>query len=638
MSQKDDKEQPKPKNINRRQFITRSATAAGAVALTSVLGACGSGSSSTSATTQSASTQSLTASAWKFGVMSDTQWTYPPGDDNYNPNTAAVGIANQIQQQLINSGVNFVVHVGDLCDNANLSSSSSPANSNAVAGEDTRALYAQSLYNAGIGFFPLRGNHDDAQSPLATGAAIAKEFARIYPQTQTGQHNTTPSDILGSFASNDQWVPVDAKNNPYATKTGSAFTVGSNFSSPDPWGDGGLKGLSYSFDFNNVRCILLDQFVPSTGNANYLMEGTIGGSPLTNGNTGQQSWISAQLAARAAGSHAFVFAHKGLLTCNHADNLFSPASGANATPAYNPNAQNAFFKSLKSNNVAYYFNGHDHMNDRSIVTSPDGSSSVIQILAASNSSKFYPPQGSGTNTTTIPIGKSVDTFYNSTPRRQVVSQELYTIGYYIVTVNGPVVNVDYYAADVFPYYSSGSEMLVSTAQGLNFTKRESFGYSLNGKQFIVAQGKPYNVVQDSSSGGTAAKILGGVNGSKAQDACGLAYVKVVNTGWSSATSSTMSDILWLWGINPLLENSSVDVYALSLGSATALNASYVICTQDAYGNWTNAVNLNSGGTKNFVIGAWNSSYGLGTFGIDPSTNTAWAVLNYTGVFAIAKGQ
>ena len=199
------------------------------------------------------------------------------------------------------------------------------------------------------------------------------------------------------------------------------FTLGSNFSSPDPWSDGGLKGLSYSFDVNNARFILLDQFAPTTGNAGYNASTTI---------AAQQSWISQQLSSKPAGSHAFVFSHKGLITCNHTDVLFGN------DPSQNPTAQNAFFSSLLSNKVGYYINGHDHIHDRSLIASPDGNSSVMQILCASDSSKFYVPQGSGNNfSATIPLGKSNDTVYNTTPRRQVISQELYTVGYYVFTVN-----------------------------------------------------------------------------------------------------------------------------------------------------------------------------------------------------------
>ena len=85
---------------------------------------------------------------WSFGIEADTQWTV--ADDGKNPNTCSVDIVKQLDQQFIDKGVKFVVEVGDLCDNGT------------VAGEDTRAVFAQELYNAGIGFYPLVGNHDDS--------------------------------------------------------------------------------------------------------------------------------------------------------------------------------------------------------------------------------------------------------------------------------------------------------------------------------------------------------------------------------------------------------------------------------------------------------------------------------------------
>ncbi len=46
--------------------------------------------------------------------------------------------------------------------------------------------------------------------------------------------------------------------------------------------------------------------------------------------------------------------------------------------------------------------------------------------------------------------------------------------------------------------------------------------------------------------------------------------------------------------------------------------------------------MNYGGTQRFVHGRWDPSYELGTYGVDPSTKTAWAVINYDGDFLIAR--
>ena len=101
--------------------------------------------------------------AWSFGIMGDTQWQK---DDGKNPNSVAVDIINQVNQAMIAHGVKFVIAVGDITDNGS------------KIALDTRATYAQTLYNAGIGFYPLRGNHE------ATSAAAA-EFRRIFPRLAT---------------------------------------------------------------------------------------------------------------------------------------------------------------------------------------------------------------------------------------------------------------------------------------------------------------------------------------------------------------------------------------------------------------------------------------------------------------------
>ena len=106
--------------------------------------------------------------SWKFGIMSDTQWKST--DVENNPNTVAAGIIKQLNKQFIFDGVEFVIQVGDLTDNGS------------SAGMDTRAAAAQALYDAGIGFYPLRGNHESSQ-------AAALHFQTLYSQTTgSGPH------------------------------------------------------------------------------------------------------------------------------------------------------------------------------------------------------------------------------------------------------------------------------------------------------------------------------------------------------------------------------------------------------------------------------------------------------------------
>ena len=67
------------------------------------------------------------------------------------------------------------------------------------------------------------------------------------------------------------------------------------------------------------------------------------------------------------------------------------------------------------------------------------------------------------------------------------------------------------------------------------------------------------------------------------------------------------------------------------------NGGFGIATRDPEGNWVNAVDMNFGGTKEFVKGPWEPGYELGTYGVDPKTKTAWAVVNFNGDFAVAAG-
>ncbi|MEI6208540.1 MAG: metallophosphoesterase [Desulfuromonadales bacterium] len=576
-------------------------------------------------TLQTSTPGSLTkpsAAAWSFGVMADTQWI--GADDGKNPNTVAVSIIQQLNQEFIKKGVKFVVQVGDITD------------SGSVTAIDTTALFRQPLYNAGIGFFPLRGNHEDK------GAASIAEYKNVFPQTQNGKMNATPFASISSA----KRVNPDAALQPSPTVTGSAFTIGTNFSSPSVNGSTNLKGLSYAFDYaptsgTGATFVLLDQFTPADGKN---VDGTT--FSLATAIAAQQSWIDSVLSGRAANTHAFTFSHKGVITENHVDALFGN------DPSASPVAQDAFIKSLATNNVAYHMLGHDHIYDRSIITTTDGGSYKFhQILCASDSSKFYIPStpavdvlydlmGLGTTT-----GKST----KQIARQTQIVQELNTIGYYIFTVDGPTVTVDYYSAPVYPTYSSG-EYLISASPTLVFSKRDTFGKSLNGKEFVVAQGMPYNsYVQDSyknSSTGktTTAQILGGVNGTALFDGSGRPLNKAVDTGWAPKTSATASDVLTLWGMAIGLGSSTSDTYALSLSfdptgytTAQLQSGSFGLATVGSGGNWINAVNQNFGGTRKFVFGPCDPGYPLGTYGVDVTRNTVWAVINYNSSFAAVSG-
>ena len=338
-------------------------------------------------------------------------------------------------------------------------------------------------------------------------------------------------------------------------------------------------------------------------------------------------WVDSVLSDNASGRHAFVFAHKNLIGQNHKDNLFGNALADNA------GVRDDFLSSLYSNGVRYYLSGHDHMHHYSKVQSGDGASSVCQIICASNSSKFYIPR-EGDDGREIPF-----------------DQELFSIGYYIFTIDGPRVTVDFYSSSHGFDYSDVN--LSAPPSNFYFYLRDTFGYSLNGNEFEVAQGQSYTKVSDNFKN-TSARILSGKNGNTETDYLGRPLSKIVTTGWtdSHGVDGAVSHILSLWGMADNLslydeelegllpdgnESRETDIYTLSmtcnpLKDGSGKNQKKFCLAAKGESRWVHAVDLNYGGTKNFIRGPWRPEYGLGTWGID--TDSVWAVINHDGDFAV----
>lgn len=103
--------------FTRRGFLKSAAAAAAVVAVNDVLGGKGTlGAENAVAATvgQSSPNGQRRDGVWSFGVISDTQWTVPA--DGYNPNTSALNIVKQVNEQFIKAGVKLVVAVGDTVD------------------------------------------------------------------------------------------------------------------------------------------------------------------------------------------------------------------------------------------------------------------------------------------------------------------------------------------------------------------------------------------------------------------------------------------------------------------------------------------------------------------------------------------
>lgn len=546
------------------------------------------------------STESFTSKdAFKFGLIADTQWSIK--DDGENPASVAVDIINAINDQFIKHEVSFAIALGDLTDDGGdetfTETSSKTGETYSYSYEDAygiRARYAQALYNKGIGFFPFRGNHD-------AGPYAAAGFLKFFPQTIDGVNNVESAQKAAYEAKNpdEDYLPAIERTNT------STFSLGENFSSPDV---DALKGLSYSFDYGNARFMMIDIYDSTE---------PISVSELLS----QLTWVNDKLSNKDANSHAFMFCHPGFIQESNKTSLFgNPEDGT-----YYPAASAAYIQYMVDNNVKYQISGHDHMHDRSYIYTDDvNTTRICQLVGASASSKFYTPSKR----------TAAQTFDNIYKKR--ISQELYQIGYYIVTVDGPHVTFDYYAS---PAYTN--KTFNSTTPTLNFALKESFGHSLNGNDYILDFGDAYTNVTLKSSSNTTATILDGTCGNKNADFLGNSLCVEVSTGFYDKTDDTNSDILYLRGMDYIMGSTITDVFTLSItyddsiDDKSATNKSFGLA-KFIDGRWVNTIEANTGGTAKFIKGPWAEGYELGTWGVDTKSKTVWAVINSNGHFAAAN--
>ncbi|MDR2439122.1 MAG: metallophosphoesterase [Planctomycetaceae bacterium] len=261
---------------------------------------------------------------WRFGVIPDTQWKTNMDAPFYG---TAIHIIDAVNAEMIRQKVDFVLEVGDLVEEA------------FTEAFQTRAQHNKILYETGIKFYPLRGNHDSNNN-----------ITPVCCSTMVAQYKAAFPNLPG--------------------------TLGNGGSSPKlP----NAAGMTYSFTHKNGKFLLLDTFP-------LVDDGSEDGKAYKIGD--YQSWIDAEL-SKDDHQFALVFAHKDLLGQNHKDNVFS--DDVTNQDSF-PETQNAFIASLQKYGVKNFICGHDHMYHRSRIKSPDGKSEIQQIICGSAAHKFYLPE------------------------------------------------------------------------------------------------------------------------------------------------------------------------------------------------------------------------------------------------------
>lgn len=542
------------------------------------------------------------AEPWKFAVLGDTQWpdtaripvknasgTVLKGADGkdstvivnadslsgyMNPNMVPAYFLHQIHERLRDHGVRFVLAVGDLSDWPTLESMR------------TRATWTQELYDAGIGFFPIRGNHDE-------GPVAAQEFVRVFPQTKTGQMNATPADAF-------LWTD-SANIHPTLRSPSAKFSMGASFSSPSC-----AKGRSYAFTDQGSTFVMIDQFM-----------GTVSEGVKTCPMSVQIPWMDSVLRSRPAGTPAFLVTHKPVIGACHTDNLFGD------NPTVDTAGQTRLIETLTRNKVELLFSGHDHQMQQALVEEPGPRGLRIhQRIVPGASYKFYPPLKVDEEQNVPKFGKK---------REILLAQDLGTVGYTVVEVDGPRIEVSDWGA---PSGIQFGDLLVAPNLVGQWTLRRKWGASSRGKQTLLAQGDSLKVLSDSSSG-TKVRLLSGVWKAAKGDFYNRPFSALASTDWQ--TLPNLLSAAWtVWGLEKSNGSSVTPTFALAM-SVDPLASDSLLLSGGAC-----LARLDSGawkcvGTGTLRQGAWKSGDPVGTKGYNPVSREVWAVVDRAGTFAAFSG-
>ena len=351
-------------------------------------------------------------------------------------------------------------------------------------------------------------------------------------------------------------------------------------------------GASYTFEYNNTRFAAVDVY---------------GARPVD-----LVTWMQG-LKRGDDNEHMFVYGHEP---------FFGRARGGALGRG---STRDQFLQTLADNGIEAYLSGDHHQYNRSSFTNGTNKAELQHIITGSNAEKYYRFERSYDEPAEI-------------GHRQINGE----VGYSVATVKGPFV--------IFKHYSSPAPDPEDPNEVFNPDWRvaDRWVHSTNGDHYAIAAGASYAGLTssiDEGDGflGTEAEILAGTNaefrtlqtdpdsGSPVTERLG----DNVNFGWAERDPGQISDVLWLAGLDDNLDGRTVP-YALALGfdPAQVDELSKLRLMKQTENRWVAIEELIDGARETPIIGPYQKSYELGTFGINPETDRAWAVINREGQFAV----
>jgi hypothetical protein len=272
-------------------------------------------------------------SQWKFAVICDTR-----GDDKANIiNKSCINepLIREMAGDIVKQGCDLVLVPGDLV-NGFWMNCSTPYETQFENWK--RAM--KPLYDAGIGVYPVRGNHENGVEYYRSVDKNGKPYISEAPWPPAG-----PLSFLSEPALKQAFQ--------------SAFNYTPNNGPDDE------KQLTYSFNHKNAFFVALDEYIDL--------------------HKVNQTWLDGQLANNTK-PHIFVYGHDPAFKVVHNDSL-----------AYYPVKRDAFWNSIVKAGARIYFCGHDHLYNRARVLDDSGKD-LYQIVIGSCGAPQYtwkPPYAEG---------------------------------------------------------------------------------------------------------------------------------------------------------------------------------------------------------------------------------------------------
>ncbi|MDP0495220.1 MAG: LamG-like jellyroll fold domain-containing protein, partial [Verrucomicrobiota bacterium JB024] len=506
-----------------------------------------------------------------FGVIPDTQ-----GGTNGTPPDEAAAIA----QRFIGHAPAFIIHVGDVTDG-----NSSSGDTKLSQLEDLKDLLVNPLAEHGIGFYPVRGNHDS--NAYANTSSGVSAWAAAFPYLFEGEGAVIdPTDVPGGSPSSP-----NTSNFCYVLDAGhDTFFV-----SVDQWNGGSSENYS--------------------------------------------NWVAAKFAeirAEHPDAHIFGYSHSGLYAMASHPAMSEFVSGG-ADP---------YIAAGKQYQIDGWFSGHNHIYDRSMAVnlSDDNKPYMFDFTCGSASEKFY--SLSRTPAEDQHLNRLVDS--NTVTGRPIayllaqVNGPFVSVETYMSpdTTGAGTFN-DWSVWDAYTYSRNGLQFTV--AAGQNYNERNITDTAPEEDGFV---GTTVSMI-DGVNSDTTTFTVGSTSFSPYRNITTGWWTR--DQWYDAGSRQIVSDIVSIHGMRNVSDRNRSDMYTLVMSyDAAAMSdlqqqhLSIVAFldenTADAdEGEWIDAVQATLGtpASEPFMR-APAATDELGAWGIDVENGVVWARLDYQGDFAIAS--